>query len=76
MIQDSKARIAEIGARRIPFVETDDDYIIMTHCHSSVVTAILLEARRQGKHFEVINTETQPRLQGRLLTITKLTSYL
>ena len=65
MIQDSKARIAEIGARRIPYVETDDEYIIMTHCHSSVVTAILLEARRQGKHFEVINTETQPRLQGR-----------
>ena len=65
IIQDSKAKIAEIGARRIPFVEADNDFIIMTHCHSSVVTAILLEARKQGKHFEVINTETQPRLQGR-----------
>ena len=65
MILNSKSKIAEIGARRIPYVESDDDYIIMTHCHSSVVTAILLEARRQGKHFEVINTETQPRLQGR-----------
>ena len=65
MIQDSKKKIAEIGARRIPYVDDDDDYLIMTHCHSSVVTAILLEARRQGKHFNVINTETQPRLQGR-----------
>ena len=65
MIQNSKIKIAEIGARRIPFVENDNDYIIMTHCHSSVVTAILLEAKRQGKRFEVINTETQPRLQGR-----------
>ena len=37
----------------------------MTHCHSSLVTAILLEAKRQGKKFKVINTETQPRLQGR-----------
>jgi ribose 1,5-bisphosphate isomerase len=65
MIQDSKKKIAEIGARRIPYVDDDDDYLIMTHCHSSVVTAILLEARKQGKHFNVINTETQPRLQGR-----------
>jgi len=65
MIHNSKKKIAEIGARRIPFVESDDDYLIMTHCHSSVVTGILLEARKQGKHFNVINTETQPRLQGR-----------
>jgi ribose 1,5-bisphosphate isomerase len=65
MIQNSKRKIAEIGARRIPFVESHDDYTIMTHCHSSVVTGILLEARKQGKHFNVINTETQPRLQGR-----------
>jgi ribose 1,5-bisphosphate isomerase len=65
LIQNSKMRIAEIGARRIPFVEKDNDYIIMTHCHSSVVTAILLEAKKQGKNFDVINTETQPRLQGR-----------
>lgn len=65
MIQNSKKKIAEIGARRIPHVNVDKDYTIMTHCHSSVVTAILLEARKQGKHFSVINTETQPRLQGR-----------
>jgi ribose 1,5-bisphosphate isomerase len=66
MMENSKKRIAEIGARRIPDVETDDAYIIMTHCHSSIVNEILLEAKRQGKNnFKVINTETQPRLQGR-----------
>jgi len=65
MIQKSKQRIAEIGSRRIPEVEENEDLTIMTHCHSSVVTGILLEAKKQGKHFRVINTETQPRLQGR-----------
>ena len=66
MFEASKKKIAEIGARRIPDMETDDDFIIMTHCHSSAVSAILLEAKKQGKdNFKVINTETQPRLQGR-----------
>jgi ribose 1,5-bisphosphate isomerase len=63
MIQKSKKRIAEIGARRFP--TTGKKFVVMTHCHSSLVTAILLEAKKQGKDFKVINTETQPRLQGR-----------
>jgi len=63
MLQMSKKRIAEIGARRIP--ATSKKYTVMTHCHSSLVAAILLEAKKQGKNFKVINTETQPRLQGR-----------
>ena len=66
MIETSKKKIAEIGARRIPDVVGHKEFIVMTHCHSSVVTGILIEAKRQGKHFKVINTETQPRLQGRL----------
>jgi len=65
MIASSKKKIAEIGARRIPETPADEKYTIMTHCHSSVVTGILLEAKNQGKNFNVINTETQPRLQGR-----------
>ncbi len=66
MIQNSKKKIAEIGARRIPEVQTGQHFTVMTHCHSSVVTGILLEAKKQGKNnFKVINTETQPRLQGR-----------
>ncbi len=63
MLQNSKKRIAEIGARRFP--AAGKKFIVMTHCHSSLVTAILLEAKKQGKDFKVINTETQPRLQGR-----------
>lgn len=65
MLQNSKKKIAEIGARRIPEIKGDKEFIVMTHCHSSLVTGILLEAKRQGKTFKVINTETQPRLQGR-----------
>jgi ribose 1,5-bisphosphate isomerase len=63
MLQNSKRRIAIIGARRFPM--TNEKFIVMTHCHSSVVTAILLEAKKEGKNFKVITTETQPRLQGR-----------
>ncbi|MFW9864755.1 MAG: translation initiation factor eIF-2B [Candidatus Thorarchaeota archaeon] len=63
MLQSAKKRIAIIGARRIPAVEKK--FIVMTHCHSSLVTGILLEAKRENKNFKVVNTETQPRLQGR-----------
>jgi ribose 1,5-bisphosphate isomerase len=63
MLQNSKKKIAEIGTRRFP--SNDQKFNVMTHCHSSLVTGILLEAKRQGKLFKVINTETQPRLQGR-----------
>ncbi|MFW9829310.1 MAG: translation initiation factor eIF-2B [Candidatus Thorarchaeota archaeon] len=63
MLQNSKKRIAEIGARRFPPI--GQKFVVMTHCHSSVVVEILLEAKKQGKDFKVINTETQPRLQGR-----------
>jgi ribose 1,5-bisphosphate isomerase len=63
MLQSAKKRIAIIGARRIPAVEKK--FTVMTHCHSSLVTAILLEAKRENKNFKVVNTETQPKLQGR-----------
>ncbi|MFX0006565.1 MAG: translation initiation factor eIF-2B [Promethearchaeota archaeon] len=63
MLQNSKIKIAEIGARRFPL--KGQKFSVMTHCHSSLVTGIFLEAKRQGKDFKVINTETQPRLQGR-----------
>lgn len=54
-------RISEIGARRIR-----NGDVIMTHCNSSVAISILKEAKRQGKEFGVIATETRPRFQGRL----------
>jgi ribose 1,5-bisphosphate isomerase len=72
MIKDSKQKIAEIGARRFPDSETKTQFIVMTHCHSSVVNGIFLEAKKQGKdNFKVVATETQPILQGRK-TVKKL----
>jgi len=65
LLEKAKQKIAEIGARRIPEVPRSNEFVVMTHCHSSVVTGILIEAKRQGKDFIVVNTETQPRLQGR-----------
>ncbi len=39
---------------------------IFTHCHSSLVEFSLKEAKREGKNFEVFNTETRPLFQGRI----------
>ncbi|OPY26177.1 MAG: Ribose 1,5-bisphosphate isomerase [Methanocella sp. PtaU1.Bin125] len=56
-------KIGEIGARRIK-----DGYTVMTHCNSSAAASILTTAFRQGKHINVIATETRPRMQG-LITV-------
>ncbi len=58
--EDSQKKMAEYGAKKIL-----DGMIIFTHCHSSTVESILIEAHRQGKKFTVYNTETRPRYQGR-----------
>ncbi|PJE81063.1 hypothetical protein COU58_04465 [Candidatus Pacearchaeota archaeon CG10_big_fil_rev_8_21_14_0_10_32_42] len=39
--------------------------IIYTHCHSTNVTGALIYAKKNGKKFEVYNTETRPLFQGR-----------
>jgi ribose 1,5-bisphosphate isomerase len=65
MIETAKEKIAEIGARRFPDDSSEDEFTVMTHCHSSFVNAILMKATSQGKRFKVIATETQPKLQGR-----------
>ncbi|MDO8339884.1 MAG: S-methyl-5-thioribose-1-phosphate isomerase [Candidatus Burarchaeum sp.] len=57
----SHALIAEFGAKEIPQGAT-----VLTHCHSSTVTAILRRAHRQGKKIKVICTETRPLYQGRI----------
>ncbi|MBN1896837.1 MAG: hypothetical protein JW789_03885 [Candidatus Aenigmarchaeota archaeon] len=59
-LRDSKKKIAEYGSRKI-----ENGMKVFTHCHSSNVIEILKEAKRQGKKFEVYNTETRPLLQGR-----------
>lgn len=58
-LEESSKRIAEIGARRIRH-----DSVILTHCHSSTVTNLLKQAKREGKSFEMICTETRPIFQG------------
>ena len=65
----------EFVASSLKAVETIGDYgakrirngdVIMTHCNSEAVTAVLVAAHRMGKEFEVISTETRPRFQGRI----------
>jgi ribose 1,5-bisphosphate isomerase len=52
--------IGEIGAKRIIDGDT-----VLTHCNSESAISILTTAKRQGKSFDVIVTETRPLLQGR-----------
>jgi len=39
--------------------------VVYTHCHSTNVLKALIYAKKNGKKFEVYNTETRPLLQGR-----------
>ena len=66
ILEESKNLITQYGARRIPTSTNINRATIFTHCHSSVVTGILIEAHKEGKDFDVICTETRPRYQGRL----------
>lgn len=59
--KESHKKIARYGAKKI-----QDGMIVFTHCHSSTVVSVLLEAAKQGKKFTVYNTETRPRFQGRI----------
>lgn len=54
-------KIAQLGSRII-----SDGDVILTHCHSNNVVGILKTAKKQGKKFEVIVTETRPLYQGKL----------
>ena len=60
LINIAKKKIFNIGAERI-----QDGSRVFTHCHSSITVGILIEAAKQGKEFQVINTETRPLYQGR-----------
>ncbi|TFG10483.1 S-methyl-5-thioribose-1-phosphate isomerase [Candidatus Heimdallarchaeota archaeon] len=61
LLKESKRKVIQYGAHRIKKGST-----IMTHCHSSLSTGIILEAHRQGKDIQVFCTETRPRYQGRI----------
>jgi ribose 1,5-bisphosphate isomerase len=63
-IKKDKEKLAEYGAKHIP-----RNALILTHCHSSTATAILLKAKKMKKKFSVIACETRPRYQGRKTVI-------
>jgi ribose 1,5-bisphosphate isomerase len=67
-LEASKECIAEIGAKRIR-----DNMVVFTHCHSSTVTHLLGKAKKDGKTFEVVCTETRPVFQGRITAKEMLT---
>lgn len=58
-LNTSKERSAERAAGLISGGD-----VIMTHCHSSTVMEAFRKAKDDGKAFEVIVTETEPKLQG------------
>jgi ribose 1,5-bisphosphate isomerase len=59
-LQIDRRKISEFGANKIK-----NNTVIFTHCHSSSVVSTLQKAKRQGKKFGVMNTETRPSLQGK-----------
>ncbi len=54
-------RIGEIGSKRF-----SDGDVVLTHCNSMAVNAVLRTAWRSGKKFEVYVTESRPRYQGHI----------
>jgi ribose 1,5-bisphosphate isomerase len=60
-LEESQEKIVNIGKKRIR-----KNSIILTHCHSSTVTKLLIDANKDGKNFEVFCTETRPVFQGRI----------
>lgn len=59
-IAADKKNLVKYGARLIP-----DGALVLTHCHSSTATGILIEAKKMRKKFSVVAFETRPRYQGR-----------
>jgi len=53
-------KLANYGAKLIP-----NDALVLTYCHSSSVTKILIKAKKMRKKFKVVCFETRPRYQGR-----------
>jgi ribose 1,5-bisphosphate isomerase len=65
-MESNELKVAEFGAKEIPEGST-----ILTHCHSSTVTAILKRANELNKKIEVICSESRPMFQG-LITVKEL----
>ncbi|MBU0527079.1 MAG: S-methyl-5-thioribose-1-phosphate isomerase [Candidatus Micrarchaeota archaeon] len=59
-MESDAEKLATYGAKLIP-----DNALVLTHCHSSTVTRILITAKKLKKKFKVVSFETRPRYQGR-----------
>jgi len=62
LLKDKKEGLDKIGRNGARVLERGDK--VFTHCHSLNVIAVLKEAKK--KKIKVWNTETRPRLQGRM----------
>ncbi|OGG03850.1 hypothetical protein A2W14_04895 [Candidatus Gottesmanbacteria bacterium RBG_16_37_8] len=60
LIKDSKNKMGKYGAELIT-----NGGVYLTHCHSSTVTGMIINAHKQGRKFSLIATETRPLFQGR-----------
>ena len=61
-LQSSGERISKIARALIP-----EKSRVLTHSYSSTVLRTLIDARKEGKPFEVICTESRPNLEGLLM---------
>ena len=61
MISEAKFKMGQFGADLIK-----NGGVYLTHCHSSTVTNMFIDAKKQGKNFRVFVTETRPMYQGRI----------
>lgn len=61
LIFDTKSELVKQAAAVI-----ENGGVYLTHCHSSAVVSCFKEARKHGKIFSVIATETRPLYQGRM----------
>ncbi len=53
----------KINKKVLKLIKNKD--VIFTHCHSTNVVNALIYAKKNGKKFEIYNTETRPMFQGR-----------
>ncbi len=67
--EEAKREIGNIGSELI-----DDNEVVITHSFSSAVLEIFRVAKRKGKHFRVILTESSPDFEGGLALARELES--
>jgi len=61
LIKKAKEKIFESGVK-----ELKGKKVVLTHCHSSTTTKILIELSKKNPKLVVVSTETRPLYQGRL----------